>query len=198
MTNQGETKEQLLQAAAGGDSDALGELLARHRPYLKLLAKRYLGSRIEQRSSESDLIQQTCVAAIQFISSFRGDTDEKFVAWLRTILERQAYDLYREHHIAEKRSIDREERPTGRPNDQSQFIDLRTSSPSQRLLRGETAAELARVLDQIPDRQQEAVRLRYLEGLTLAEIADVMDATPFAVVGLLNRGLKEIRRQLRH
>ena len=196
MTNPGETKEQLLQAAVGGDSDALGKLLARHRPYLKLLAKRYLGSRIEQRSSESDLIQQTCVAAIQFISSFQGDTDEQFVAWLRTILERQAYDLHREHFVAGKRSVEREERPASRPDDQSQFVDLKTSSPSQRLLRGETAAELARVLEQIPERQQEAVRLRYLEGLPLAEIADLMDATPFAVVGLLNRGLKEIRRLL--
>ena len=89
MTNTGETKEQLLQAAVRGDSEALGELLARHRLYLKLLAKRYLGTRLERRSSESVLIQQTCVRAIQFISSFHGDSDDQFVAWLRTILERQ-------------------------------------------------------------------------------------------------------------
>ena len=197
MSDQTKNREETLWAAVEGDSDALGELLASHRPYLKILAQRYLDDRLHQRVSDSDLIQQTCVSAVRFIASFKGRSEAEFAAWLRTILERHAFDIFREN-TADKRNLNRE-RSLGDASSQEAFlVDLNMSSPSQRLLRGEMAVELARMLDQLPDRQREAIRLKYLEGMTLTEVAESMGTTPYSVVGLLNRGLKSIRQQMQN
>lgn len=197
MSDQTKNRDHMLRAAVGGDGEALGALLASHRPYLKLLAQRYLDDRLQQRISDSDLIQQTCVSAVQFIGTFAGRSEAEFAAWLRTILERHAFDIFREH-LADKRNLHREQSLGDASSQEAFLVDLNTSSPSQRLLRGEMAVELARMLEQLPERQREAIRLKYLEGLTLAEVAEVLAATPYAVVGLLNRGLKTIRQQMRN
>jgi hypothetical protein len=46
---------ELLSFARGGDSDALGRLLAPYRAYLKLLARLELGSRFQAKVDPSDL-----------------------------------------------------------------------------------------------------------------------------------------------
>jgi len=142
MSDQTKNREHMLRAAVDGDGDALGELLSDHRPYLKILAQRYLDHRLQQRISDSDLIQQTCVAAVRFIASFEGRSEAEFAAWLRTILERQAFDIFREH-LADKRDLNREQSLGDASSQEAFLVDLNMSSPSQRLLRGEMAVEVA-------------------------------------------------------
>jgi RNA polymerase sigma-70 factor (ECF subfamily) len=48
-------------------------------------------------------------------------------------------------------------------------------------------------MDQLPETQREALRLRYVEGLSLKEIAEKMDKTEMAAAGLLKRGLQSLR-----
>ena len=69
-------------------------------------------------------------------------------------------------------------------------------SPSERIVEAERALQLARALEQLPDDQGEAVRLRHLEGRKLVEIAESMNKTPDAVAGLARRGVATIRKCL--
>jgi RNA polymerase sigma-70 factor (ECF subfamily) len=73
---------------------------------------------------------------------------------------------------------------------------LRASSPSQRVLVGESAARLAAALAELPDDQREAVRLRYLEGRSLAEIAERTSRSVVAAAGLVKRGLIQLRKAM--
>jgi RNA polymerase sigma-70 factor (ECF subfamily) len=59
----------------------------------------------------------------------------------------------------------------------------------------ETLLEIASALEQLPETQREAVRMRYIEGLPLAEISQRLDRTTTAVAGLLKRGLENLRGQ---
>lgn len=184
---------ELLERACAGDADAIGKLIDRHRPYLRILALRGLDSRVAVRTSASDIVQQTCLSVVKRISQFSGDGQAEFVAWLRTIHENNIRNAIR-HVRAKKRAIRRED-----PEGHDQIVDQPNRgdiSPSARLMLGEDFLRLAAALQELPDDQYEAVRLRYIEGWTLARIAERMDRTFDSVAGLVKRGLINLRTRL--
>lgn len=189
---------ELIRRARQGDEQALGQLLDGHRAYLKLLAQRAVGGRLDARVDSSDLVQQTCLSAFKNFSGFDGDDEAQFVAWLRTIHERNIRDTIRRHVHTQKRAVGNEQ-----SLDDSRMAAVAdgaavASSPSQRAMRDEQAVQLAAALAKLPDDQREAVRLRHLEGCTLAELSATFNRSEDAVAALLKRGLENLRKRLRH
>jgi RNA polymerase sigma-70 factor (ECF subfamily) len=135
--------------------------------------------------------------------SFRGETVESFLAWLRNILKNNISTAHQEHLATQKRSARREvsmAAPAGDNGSEVQLANMlpaETSTPSQRLMRDEAAVVLANCLEQIPDTQRDAIRMRYLEGMSLKEISQKMDKSEMAVAGLLKRGLQGLRDEMR-
>jgi RNA polymerase sigma-70 factor (ECF subfamily) len=191
------TTAKLLQRAQRGDPEAVGKVLEMHRPYLRLLADRSLQGELRKRIGASDIVQQTYLAAAKAFARGELSDPASFLAWLRQIHQRQIVDTLRQHGQAEKRAIAREQPLADGELPAEAAIDPFSSSPSQRLMAAEDAVLLARALDNLPDAQAEAIRLKYLEGFTLIEVAKAMSTTRYAVVGLLNRGLKKLREQLK-
>ena len=70
------------------------------------------------------------------------------------------------------------------------------SSPSVRAVRNERLLRLAEAVATLPESQREAISLHHLQGWPLAQVARHLDRTPSAVMGLLNRGLKQLRTRL--
>jgi RNA polymerase sigma-70 factor (ECF subfamily) len=197
-----DSQEKLL-AAKAGDEAARGELLNRFRPYLNVIAQRLLDERLQSRMDFGDVVQATYLEASRDFNAFRGDSVESFLAWLRGILKNNVATAHQEHLATQKRSARREVRmPAASASDGSQPTIVETlpgeaSTPSQRVMRDEAAVVLASCLEQIPETQREAVRMRYLEGLTLKQIADRMGKSEMAVAGLLKRGLQGLREEMR-
>lgn len=190
MSDADDNLNSLLQRALSGDEEALGRLLDEFRPWLRLLARRALDARLAGRIDDSDVVQQTYLSAIRRFEEFKGSSTEELAAWLRAIHERNLIDETRKHIGAEKRAVGREET-------QDQVASAITeSSPSQRLMQGESAVQLARVLTTLPRDQEAAVRLRHLEGWSLNQIAEHMDRTDRSVANLLHRGLANLRDKL--
>jgi len=189
---------ELLERARLGDRDAVGELLDGYRPWLRLLAKRQIGRRLEQRLDASDVIQQTCLSAVAKIDLFNGHTEAEFVAWLRRIHECNLQNVVRDNVLRQKRAVSREasindSRTAGLINE----LPILQSSPSQRVLQDERAVLLVRTLERLSEEQRDAIRLRYLEGLPVAAIADEMNRSVHSVAGLIRRGLERLRTELR-
>jgi RNA polymerase sigma-70 factor (ECF subfamily) len=184
----------LIGRARQGDENALGQLLDGHRAYLKMLAQRSISGRLEARVDASDLVQQTFLSAFRNIKEFTGDDEAQFVAWLRTIHQRNIHDTIRRNVHAQKRSIVNEQ-----SLDDSQLGEGSGSSasPSQRAMQGEQAVQLANALQTLPEDQREAVRLRHLEGWSLAQLAEHFKRSEDAVAALLKRGLENLRKRLR-
>jgi len=182
--------QELLQQAQTGHPSALGQLLEAHRPWLKVLAFRFMQGGIAARVDESDLVQQTCLSVHKNFEQFQGQSPAEFVAWLKKIHEGNLQNAIREHVHAQKRAVDREH------NHATETLAASTSSPSQRLLAGEQAVQLAAGLEKLVSDQREAIQLRYLEGFTLSEISEKMNRSQSSVVGLIQRGLKALRKQL--
>lgn len=191
-----------LEAAKRGDVQAKGELLDRFRPYLNVIAQRLLDDRIQGRLDFSDVVQATYLEASRDFHQFRGESIESFLAWLRNILRNNVSTVHQEHLAAKKRSARREvnlHRPATSDASSMQMEHLvpsEASSPSQRLMRSEAAAVLAACIEQLPETQGMAIRMRYLEGMSLKEISDRMSKSEMAVAGLLKRGLQGLRTEM--
>lgn len=188
----------MLEKALEGDKEILGRLLEEYRGYLMVLARRYLDDRIRGRVDESDMVQITFLEAQRDFPAFRGSQVEELLGWLRNILRNNISSAHQKHLYAQKRSAGRE---TAKPAGESgpTYVEMAAadaSSPSQKLMRDEAAIQLAYCLEDLPETQREALRLRYVEGRSLKEIADSMDKSEMAVAGLLKRGLQSLRQKM--
>jgi RNA polymerase sigma-70 factor (ECF subfamily) len=173
--------------------------LERFRSYLVLLARLKLDRKLRGKLDASDVVQQTLMEAHQALESFRGDDTAALAAWLRRILARNLANAVRDLTRA-KRDV-RKERTLQADLDASAsqlegWLASEQSSPSQKMERQERALRLAEALAQLPDSQRDAVVLRYLQGLSLLVIAGQLECTTAAVTGLLQRGLKNLRKSL--
>lgn len=181
----------LVEQARMGDASALGELLEKHRPYLRLLAERQLDPRLDARIDASDVVQQTCLSVHRAIKEFVGNDPAQFLAWLRQIHERNIQNAFRDHVRMKKRSVAREQAVANQAADE--WGAARISHPSQRLMLGEDAVLLSAALDSLTEDQRTAIRLKFLDGHSLAEISQQMNRSPDAIVSLVRRGLMQLR-----
>jgi len=189
--------EQLLKQSRA-DPQSADELLRLYEPVLRLLAEQLIGPVVRRREDASDIVQHTVLEAFKSFEQFRGQSEAEFSAWLKQILRRNVANLVRDHRAA-KRDIRREmylDDDEGSVSVTWRQPPGRSTSPSVRVIKAEAALNLANALDQLPEPQQLAVRMRHLEGRGIDEIAAAMNKTPAAVAGLVRRGLQGLRDQL--
>lgn len=165
-----------LEAARGGGSSELGTLLEIYRPYLLELAKSELSSELGIKVSHSDLVQQSLHEAATSFSEFRGGSEEELRKWLTQILIRNGVDVHRAFRETQKRDLAREVRlqelKSGNPLGQ---IPAETNtSPSVQAYRNERAQRIDKAIRQLPELEQQVVRLRNLQGATIKEAAQIL------------------------
>ncbi|MEM9379188.1 MAG: sigma-70 family RNA polymerase sigma factor [Planctomycetota bacterium] len=190
--------QELLDRSRSGDDRAWSQLLDSCRPWLRVLAVRQVQGGLSQRVDPSDVVQLTCLEAHRDRARFRGDDAREFLGWLRGILRNNVASLVERHVLAQRRSVDQEERAES-PDERPRATALPASditSPSQRAMRGESAVLLAAAILRLPADQGEAVRLRHLEGWNLADMAASLGRSEVAVAGLIKRGLQGLRADL--
>jgi RNA polymerase sigma-70 factor (ECF subfamily) len=196
MLSSSELQQLLVESRT--DPDAADRLLELYRPVLRLIAEQMIGSGLRRREDASDIVQRTVLEAYAAFEQFHGGSEAEFSAWLKQILRRNVTNLVRDNRAA-KRDVRREkylDAAEGSVSVTWMQPAGKGTSPSQRVIRAEAALNLAEALDQLPDAQRDAVRMRHLEGRGVDDIAEAMDKTPAAVAGLVRRGLQTLREQL--
>jgi RNA polymerase sigma-70 factor (ECF subfamily) len=177
-----------------------GGALERFRPYLHLLARLHQEPRLRSKFDPSDVVQQTFLQAYQALDRFRGQSEAELLAWLRQILA---------HCLAHaRRDWQRDKRDLARERSLEAALDASSarleawlaadqSSPSQQADRNEQLLRLAGALADLPEAQREALVLHYWQDWPVADIAQHLGRSTTAVAGLLKRGLRQLRTQLR-
>ena len=111
--------DQLLESAVSGDDRAAEVLLRRYRQRIRTLVGVRLDSQMAGRIDASDVVQDVMVTAHRRLDEYLRDRPITFYAWLRQIALNRLTDLYRQHCLAEKRSVHREEALLSHVNDES-------------------------------------------------------------------------------
>ena len=170
------------------------------RDYLCLLARMHLDRRLRRKVDPSDIVQQTLLQAFESRDTFRGKTTEEQGAWLRSILARKLLHAGRDFR-SEKRDVTREvsfeAEIAGGSNRLMTWLKASGTSPSQKLLKEERLLQLASVVADLPEDQQEVLVLHHCQGWSLEQIGTHLGRSVPSVAGLLRRGLACLRERLK-
>ncbi|MBE7494746.1 MAG: sigma-70 family RNA polymerase sigma factor [Verrucomicrobiaceae bacterium] len=151
------------------------ETLQRYERPLIRYAHGYTGDLEEAR----DIVQDVFVKLSQRLHTL---DHERLAPWLFTVCRNRALDHQRKH----RRLVVME----------TETLDLEMSadaSPEEELDRAETAAALRKLIETLPARQQEAVRLKFIAGLDYQQISAAMKTSIGNVGYLIHHGVAALR-----
>lgn len=197
VSNHPESNSELMAAARGGSSEAIGILMQSCRTYLLVVGQRELSADLRVKISPSDLVQETFAEGQRVIGSFAGNSPGEFQAWLRAILLHKLANARRRYLMAESRDLAREERPNGHSSVIAQAeLFARDDTPSTHAIRQEEARHVQAALARMPSHYRQVVQLRNYDLLPFAEIAQVMQGSEHALRALWVRAMQRLKREL--
>ncbi len=185
--------EAWIEAAHGGDTQALGRALSSCRDYLMLIASDRLRPELRAKGSASDLVQETFLRAQRRIGGFRGRTSSEWRNWLRKILLRNLSKHRRRFGTTAKRRVERE---TAMP-EPSRLQGVATyDTASGTLARREREAALVEAVDRLPEQYRQVVVWHHREQLSFVEIGRRCEISAEAGRKLWKRALARLRKEL--
>lgn len=189
--------EELLENCRDGNSDAVNELMDRHRDVLRQIVRMRLDQRILQRIDVSDVVQDVLIEANRRLKDYLQNPVMPFRLWMRQIAKDRIIDAHRRHRVSAKRSVDREQAlaaPRGFDQSSAQlgaFLSDQNLTPEAAALQKELARRVENAIMQLDSRDNEIIVMRHYEHLSNQEIAVALDLTePAASM----RYLRAVRR----
>jgi RNA polymerase sigma-70 factor, ECF subfamily len=191
---------ELIERVKQHDPQALAEFIQEQRRPLLVFIERQLGAALRKKLEPEDIAQEVSAEAIRSLPSMDfGDRDP--FSWLCQIVERKIIDNHRRFFDAKKRDAAREIGIHGsNSNDNSEqqggLINMLIASmttASQAFSRNVKQMRLAEAINQLPEDQREALRLRYIEDLPSKEIAERLGKSDASIRVMLTRSLKKLQ-----
>jgi RNA polymerase sigma-70 factor (ECF subfamily) len=183
--------EELVRRSLQGEKGAASELFERHAGRLARLGRRHLVGALKRRKGESDLVQDTLLAAFCDLERFEAAGPGSFGRWLDAILEHKARDFAR-RELRARRAVTREEGGLSgvRPVDAG-------PSPSSVAGRGERAARLKSAIARLEGDQRTVVVLVHQRGMTFVEAGRLMGRSADAARMLYARAVTRLATEMR-
>ena len=179
------------------DAGAFDSLLAKHDAALRRVARTF----VRTPSAAEDVVQETWLAVIRGLDGFEGRSSLR--TWIFQILINRARTYaVRDARAVPFSALEEDEGPSVDPD--AFGADGRWSSaperldadPERSLLSAQLREQLAREIEQLPERQRAVVTLRDVVGFSAAEVAALLDLSEMNQRVLLHRGRSRIRSAL--
>jgi RNA polymerase sigma-70 factor (ECF subfamily) len=171
----------LAGAAINGERYAVEVLLRRIRPLVVRYCRSRVGSQEKTFASADDVAQEVCLAVLTALPSYR-DQGRPFIAFVYGIAAHKVADSFRS-------SARNRDEPVPEVPDSQDLAD----GPEAQVMQGEFAGWMAKLLNTLPEKQREILRLRVVVGLSAEETAEAVNSTPGAVRVAQHRALSRLR-----
>ena len=181
--------EELVEALAEGDEDALRALVERYSASIYRFSVRYTGD----ESLAQDISQEVFLKLYRKARSYRPGM--AFKTWLFTIVRNTSIDLAGSWAYRKVHSLDAPDSPVLLGAD-SQSLGHGDPNPEERYSAKETAQSVTKALLTLPETQRTAIILKYYEGIPIKEIAEIMKTTVSSVESLLVRAKRNLVKLL--
>jgi len=168
----------LVAACLDGKSGAFDLIVERHRRPVYLLCYRF----VSNHEDASDLSQDVFLRAYRGLRSFRGQSS--LGTWLYRICVNVCLNRVSAKRLASESIEDR------------QFVDERSESPSDRLLKNERGVRVRAAIAQLPRKQRATLVLRMYHEMSHQEIADVLGSSVGAVKANFFHALGNLKKLL--
>ena len=146
---------------------------------------------IQNAEDAEDISQEVFVQVYESIHTFKGEA--KFSTWLYKITVTKTMD-----HIRRKKRKKRFAfiQSLFGMNDEIVHDPPDFHHPGVALDKKETAAELFKAIDQLPENQKIAFTLTKLEGMNYQEVSEIMNTTVPSIESLLHRAKNNLKKLL--
>lgn len=174
-----QTEEQINQMRAGS-TEALAAVFSRYRERLRRIVQFRIDYRLAGRVADSDVLQETFIAAVKRLEHFGKQTEMPAFLWLRLLVGQQLVDLHRQHLQAEMRDVRKEvalPQPGGSPHTSMAIaaqLAGKLTAASEVVARAERIEKLEQTLNQMDATDREVIALRHFEELSNIETAKVL------------------------
>lgn len=200
MLPDSETTQQLLQAAQDGDSNAVNDLLERHRDSLRRMVQSRLDHAVARRVDASDVVQDVLLEAHGRLNDFLQNGSMPFHLWLRHLAKDRMIDVHRRHH-AQRRTVTREQHSPQSADVSSAFdllaqISAQELTPAAASIRKEIETRFLGALEQLDDTDREILLMRHCEQLGNSEVAELLGLSQPAAGMRYLRALRRLRTVL--
>ena len=177
----------LLNNYLSGDRSAISELIERHSQRVR----NYIGMMVKDDDIADDIFQETFIKAVKVIDEGRYVDSGKFLSWVLRIAHNRVLDYFRR----EKASKQVNESEAG----YDMIGTMRFSEPTaeDNMVLGEVEQAVRNLIDQLPEEQQEVVRLRYYSKLSFQEIAEQTEVSINTALGRMRYALINLRRMIK-
>jgi RNA polymerase sigma-70 factor (ECF subfamily) len=172
----------LVSDALAGDREAFCALVRKYQDYAYGVAVGVLSD----FDLAQDVVQEAFLSAHRDLTKLRDPA--RFAGWLAGIVRHTAHRALREM----KRI-----RALARDLEDSAETCAQSPPPDQSAEDAERREIVCRALEQLSEKNREAVSLYYVDGLSYAEIAAFLDVTEATVLGRLQRARSKLRRGLK-
>jgi RNA polymerase sigma-70 factor (ECF subfamily) len=180
----GDVFDACLAAAVRGDRAAVEYVLRIIRPVVVRYCRTRLGRTDRTFSSADDVAQEVCMAVLTALSTYRS-TGRPFLAFVYGIAAHKVLDAHRAASRNKSAPVP----------DIPESFEM-SAGPAQRAVQLETAEELRRLLEVLPEKQREVLVLRVVNGLSAEETARAVGSTPAAVRMTQHRALTRLRKSI--
>lgn len=173
--------DRIIEEARGGSRPALGSI------YRDLFPGVLAYLRARRAAEPEDLTSDVFVDVASGLERFSGD-EHQFRGWVFTIARRRSIDAGRK---ASRRATS--------PVPNETLADIASSDdPAAEAIARLGAEEAVALVDRLPSRHAEVVRLRVIAGLGVEETATALGKRPGTVRVLQHRALRKLARMIEH
>lgn len=166
-----------MEAAAGGDREALAELVAAAAPRVQSALGPEIPRRWQAMVSVEDILQEAVTDALVSIAHFRWRGPGSFAGWFSTVARNNLLNAIRLLEAAKRGGNLQRVVPGGRP-DRSSYDSLLATiagdglTPSGESAQIERHQRLIEAIERLPEAHRTAIQLFDLEGVPASEVAE--------------------------
>lgn len=193
--------QDLLKKAQGGEANAADRLLEEHRAPLRRMIDLRLDRALAGRVDASDVVQDVLLEASRRLADYLRNPAMPFYLWLRHIARDHVIDAHRRHRVAQRRSLDREQRIAPALVDQSsldlagQFVDQELT-PASAAIRAELAHRLHEAVAALEESDREVTLMRHFEQMSNQGTAAELGLSEAAASMRYLRAIRRLRALL--
>ncbi|MGG5506867.1 MULTISPECIES: RNA polymerase sigma factor [unclassified Myroides] len=175
----------LVQHYVKGNEQALEVLIKRHQA--KIFG--FIFSKLDDVELTNDIFQDTFIKVINTLKLGKYNEEGKFISWVMRI----AHNLIMDHYRREKRTVihnDTEQTPF------FSFLKDDSDTIEELLIQNQITEDLQQLILELPEDQQEVIRMRLYQDLSFKEIAEATDVSINTALGRMRYAIINLRRML--
>lgn len=181
------TDSWLISSFKNGNEKALAVLIERHQKEIFT----YIFFKLMDETLANDIFQDTFMKIIITLKEGRYNEEGKFVLWAKRIAHNLVIDHFRlkaKHNKVSETSYD---------NEEFSIFDLisgQEENIEEQLISRQIQEDLMKMLNYLPENQQEVIKLRFFDGLSFKEIADQTESSINTTLGRVRYALINLRK----